>query len=376
MRDQSKQIVNDVLGYIQSYSDRDSLSTELDPEFNKLALNIFRFQYERNSPYKLYCQRCRKSPLTVKRWQDIPPIPFQLFKEAALACEPVDEAEAIFMTSGSTNKEKRGCNYHATLEVWDASMVPPFKHYVIPDRDQMTIYVLSPAENVNQNSSLSRYLSIAIKHFGTKDSVLFFDKEAGFDMAGLAAALRRSEAKDEPVLLMGATFAYVHFLDYCREQELTFKLPKDSRVFDTGGLKGQAREVTADELYGWFKEFFGVERELCLNMYGMTELSSQLYDRTIETRARKEQPCFYKIGPAWTRLQVLSPDTLTPVQFGDTGLLAHYDLANWNSAVGILTEDIGYQTVDGFVLLGRTKGSEARGCSIAIDEMLVAQTRR
>lgn len=374
MRYESKKIVADILGYIQTYSDRDSLATELDPQFNQLALELFRFQYEWNPSYKLYCQRRRKSPFTVKRWQDIPPVPFQMFKESTLACEPVDEAEAVFMTSGSTNQDKRGRNYHATLEVWDASMLPPFKHYVLPDREKMTIFILSPAADVHQNSSLSRYLTMAVEHYGTQDSAFFFDKNTGFNMEGLVEALQQIESKGEPVLLMGATFAYVHFLDYCRSKGLTFKLPTDSRIFDTGGLKGQAREVTSGELYEWFKEALGVGRELCLNMYGMTELSSQLYDRVIETRIREGRPCYDKIGPAWTRIQVLSPDTLAPVQFGETGLLAHYDLANWNSALGILTEDIGYQTKDGFVLLGRTKGSEARGCSIAIDEMLTLKT--
>jgi len=370
VRDESKQIVTDILEYIQTYSDHDSRSTELDPQFNQLALDLFRFQYKWNTPYKRYCQRRRKSPLTVKRWQDIPPVPFQMFKESTLACEPVEEAEAVFMTSGSTNQDKRGRNYHATLEVWDASMIPPFKQYVLPDREKMTIFILSPAVEVNPNSSLSRYLTMAVKYYGGKDSAFFFDKNAGFNMAGLVEALQQMESKGEPVLLMGATFAYVHFLDYCQSKGLRFKLPTESRIFDTGGLKGQAREVTNEELYAWFKESFGVERGRCINMYGMTELSSQLYDRGIETWYKKGQPCYDKIGPSWTRVQVLNPETLTPVQTEETGLLAHYDLANWNSALAILTEDIGYQTKDGFVLLGRTKGSEARGCSIAIDEML------
>lgn len=376
MKQESQQLISEILGYIERNSERDSLSPETEEEFSELALKMFRFQYTCNPAYKQYCQRRRKSPLTVKHWQEIPPVPFQMFKESILACEPAEEAEAVFMTSGSTNKDKRGRNYHSTLWVWDASMLPPFKRYVLPDRESLTIYVLSPAENVNQNSSLSRYLTLAVKHFGTGDSALFFDPEKGFDMPGLAEALRRSEAKGEAVMLMGATFAYVHFLDYCREQGLCFKLPKDSRIFDTGGLKGQAREVTNDELYAWFREFFSVEQDLCINMYGMTELSSQLYERTIETRQREGQLCREKIGPAWTRLLVLSPDTLEPVPFGETGLLAHYDLANWDSVSAVLTEDLGYQTPEGFVLLGRSKGSEARGCSVAIDQIISAESNR
>lgn len=376
VRDQSKELVNTILQFIKRHRDQDSLSTEVDLEFNELALKLFRFQFEGNPSYKRFCQLRRKSPLTVKRWQDIPPVPFQLYKESLFACEPIEEAQAVFMTSGSTSPDKKGRNYHASLEVWDASMVPPFKRYVLPDQDKMMICVLSPAEDVNQNSSLSRYLTLAVKSFGTEESAFFFHKETGLDMESLANTLRRCEAEDREVLLMGATFAYVHFVDYCHDRGLKFKLPTGSRVFDTGGLKGQAREVTNEELYGWFTNFFNIRRELCINMYGMTELSSQLYDRTIETRSMQGNILFNKIGPAWTRLQVLNPDTLEPVAFGETGLLAHYDLANWNSSVAVLTEDLGYQTTNGFILLGRTKGSEARGCSIAVDQMIAEQTNR
>jgi hypothetical protein len=40
--------------------------------------------------------------------------------------------------------------------------------------------------------------------------------------------------------------------------------------------------------------------------------------------------------------------------------------------VAILTEDIGHEVEGGFWLEGRAQGSEARGCSLAIDEMLLA----
>jgi hypothetical protein len=53
----------------------------------------------------------------------------------------------------------------------------------------------------------------------------------------------------------------------------------------------------------------------------------------------------------------------------------HVDLANRNSVIAILTEDIGVEAEGGFVLLGRAQGSETRGCSVAIDEMLVAAQR-
>ena len=64
---------------------------------------------------------------------------------------------------------------------------------------------------------------------------------------------------------------------------------------------------------------------------------------------------YLKANPAWVRTVFLDPETLTPVKDGETGVIAHYDLANWNSCIGILTEDLGHRTPDGFLLQGRAK---------------------
>jgi hypothetical protein len=348
MRTESKQIVDDILSYINGGEEN----------YNELALKLFSYQFTYNIPYKKYCQKQRQTPLTVKQWQEIPSLPLQAFKELTLSCESTEDPEAVFMTSGTTNADKRGRNIHPSLKVWDTSMVTGFEQFVLPDQREMTIYVLSPAEDLNQHSSLSRYLTMAVKHFGTDRSRFFFN-ENGMDMDGLSEALKESSSKNEPVMLMGASFAYVHFLDYCAKQNTSFQLVEGSRIFDTGGFKGQSREVTRQELYDSFAGTFNVGENSCINMYGMTELSSQIYERDFE-----------KVNPAWVKTLVLDPDTLEPIKDGEIGVLAHYDLANWNSCFAILTEDMGYKTKKGFVLIGRAEGSEARGCSIAVDQLM------
>ncbi len=362
MRQDSINIVNDLLQFIKKND---------GSAFNEMALKLFRFQFQYNLAYKKLCQTKRKTPLTVKNWPQIPPIPIQGFKAVTLVCEPPEEAEAVFTTSGTTNPNAKGKNYHPTLSVWDASMKHPFKKYVLPDVEKMTIFVISPAADLNQNSSLSRYLSNAIAFFGAENSRIFFT-EKGLDMKAVAAGLKGCEDRGEPVMLMGATFAYVHLLDYLREQNLHFQLAEGSRIFDTGGFKGQSREVEMEQLYKMFAEFFHVERNWVINMYGMTELSSQIYDQTILSTFESGQTIFDKTGPFWVKTVILDTNTLEPVPDGEVGVIAHYDLANWNSCLAILTEDIGYRTEHGFVLLGRVQGSEARGCSIAVDQLLQA----
>lgn len=364
MREDSLKIVNEILLFIDCHSKEAE-----EDDFNILALKLFRFQFQYNQPYKKFCQARKKTPLTVNHWSEIPPMPIQGYKELTLSCEPITEVEAVFMTSGTTNPQAKGKNHHPVLSVWDASMKAPFKRFVLPDREKMTIFVLSPAANMNQNSSLSRYLTNAVTFFGTENSRYFFN-ENGLEMDELVSELKKCEEKQEPVLLMGATFAYVHLLDYLKEKKIHIQLPSASRIFDTGGFKGQSREVEMEHFYGLLKQFFTINRAHCINMYGMTELSSQIYDQTIISNYLMDALIFDKESPAWVKTIVLDTDTLEPVKDGEIGVLAHYDLANWNSCLAILTEDLGYKSEHGFVLLGRVKGSEARGCSIAVDQLL------
>ena len=110
-----------------------------------------------------------------------------------------------------------------------------------------------------------------------------------------------------------------------------------------------------------------------LQSYGMTELSMQCYDSPIRRRRLGRPEAHVMEAPPWARTVILDPDTLGVLPQGQTGIICHYDLANCSSVVGILTEDLGVATAEGFRFLGRVKGSESRGCSVSVDEMLAAQ---
>lgn len=369
MREDAQKISNDIICFIEKYKEESDDPIDFERDFNDVSLNLFNYQFKYNKAFKKLCQMKRKTPLTVKKWRDIPLVPIQGFKELTLSSEPIEDAEAVFMTSGTTDPNAKGRNYHPSLTVWDASMTASFKQFVLPDRDRMTIFVLSPAEDINQNSSLSRYLSNAVHLFGSDQSQFFFH-ESGLDLEGVAEALQTCEHNQEPVMLIGATFSYVHLIDYLKENSLHFKLAEGSRIFDTGGFKGQSREVEMASLYLLFQELFQIGRNFCINMYGMTELSSQIYDQTIRSTLTGNVAIYDKTGSAWVKTMILNPDTLEPVNDGEIGVIAHIDLANWNASQAILTEDLGCKTDHGFVLLGRVQGSEARGCSIAIDQLI------
>ena len=215
------------------------------------------------------------------------------------------------------------------------------------------------------NSSLAHYLNLAVQEFGTPGSTHLIG-EAGIDFDRLTADLARAEATGQPYALLGASFSLVHALDELQRRGQTVRLPAGSRILDTGGFKGQSRELELDEFYDALSQTFGVPRSQCINMYGMTELSTQFYDD-----GNAVCPSV-KSGPHWIRTRVVNPLTGVALPKGETGVLAHTDLAHSNIVTTILTEDAGIETDDGFLLLGRAAGAEAQGCSMAVDEFLKA----
>jgi acyl-coenzyme A synthetase/AMP-(fatty) acid ligase len=124
--------------------------------------------------------------------------------------------------------------------------------------------------------------------------------------------------------------------------------------------------MSRDELYGALEERLGVPAARCVNQYGMTELGSQFYDTVLRFPGTPRR----KLGPPWVRVRLVDPVTGEDVPEGQDGILVIVDLANTGSILALQTQDVGRRIGDGFEVLGRAAGAEARGCSIAADEML------
>ena len=137
---------------------------------------------------------------------------------------------------------------------------------------------------------------------------------------------------------------------------------------ETGGYKGRSRTLTRLELHGLITAQLGIPSENIVCEYGMTELSSQAYDRAACGNAAFQHPAKPERHfhfPPWARVQIISPETGREVADGQTGLIRVFDLANVYSVLAIQTEDLGVRCGSGFELLGRAKAAESRGCSLA-----------
>lgn len=334
-------------------------------EFDRLALEVFAFQYERNSTYQRFCDRRGITPDTVSSWKEIPAVPTSAFKLLNLSCAT---PEHVFLTSGTSQGAERGRHGFPWLEVYDTSLLTNFAAHLLPDGVRLRMLILAPTPDLLPTSSLSHMLEVVRMAYGSEGSTYFIGDKA-IDIPGLLQTLGEIEARQEPVCLLGSSFAFVHVLDVCLADGPSFRLPDGSRLMDTGGFKGCSREVSRGELLRLYQKIFGIPQACCVNEYGMTEMGSQFYDNTLSDRVQgRSRPRFKQIPP-WVRTRIVDPATLEELPEGKVGLLTHYDLANCGSVMAVETEDLGYKIEEGFEILGRAPGAESRGCSLTIEEL-------
>ena len=334
--------------------------------FSEAALLLFRYQFDRNPRYRQFCLSQNKTPELVQRWEEIPPLPVMAFRLTDLSCRPLSGAVRVFQSSGTTGKEK---SRHALfdLELSRAAILSHFGKHLLPEGKRLRMAILSPSPEEAPNSSLSHMMEAVRDAFGTGES-RYYIKGDRLEAERLAADLIGLR---EPVALLGTSFSFVHFLDFLQAQADPLSLPEGSRLMDTGGFKGRSREIPRERLYTLYEERLGLPSKSCVNEYGMAEMTSQFYDGIFG----HDRPRVY-IAPPQVRTLLLHTETLQPVRKGEVGLLAHYDLANIDSVMAILTEDLGREAEGGFVLLGRASGSTAKGCSITLDDLLQMEARK
>jgi len=378
--------------------------------FHQLAAELFTFQFERNQPYRQFCQSRHSSPATVSDWTRIPAVPVSAFKEVDLSCLPEEARTSVFYSSGTTGQPvSRHFHNDESLAIYEASVLAGFGAHLMPDVqfpifnlqtlqesprseaqsetlvyrqrarpdvDDWTLAILTPPPAQAPHSSLVYMFDTVRRAMGAPDSAFAGDIGPNgawtLDSEVALNALRRAVAGRQRVMLLGTAFSFVHLVELLAEKNTRFELPAESRALETGGYKGRSRSLPKDELYSLITRHLGIPPSHITCEYGMSELGSQAYDGTIEewpleTRSWDCPSAFVRRVfqfPLWARAQIVSPETGREVSEGETGLIRVLDLANVYSVLAIQTEDLGIQRGDGFEFVGRAALAEPRGCSL------------
>jgi hypothetical protein len=343
--------------------------------FDELAVALARFQATPLSPIARLARARGVSLADLPNANTIPALPCDVFRLARVAAHPAELDTAVFRTSGtSLGVATRGEHAFRTTATYALSSLTWSKPFLFPDRQDLFALVLAPEARLQRDSSLGFMLERLTEAYCT--GTRFFlhpNPNGGFslDVEGLVATAATLRAEGRAAIVFATAFALVHALEQLGDR--TLRLPEGSRVMQTGGFKGRSREVDEDTLRSRVSATFGVDDTAIVGEYGMTELSSPLYEATLASAtAPYPGPARHGLyaAPPWVRVLAVDPETLVPLASGEIGLARIVDLANVDSAVAVQTSDR-VRVIDGGVeLLGRAPGAPPRGCSIAIDDLL------
>ena len=311
-------------------------------EFNDLALEIFYFQAQNCTVYRLYIENLGVDIEKINDFYQIPFLPVNFYKHHkiySLAREP----EIVFSSSGTTSATTSD-HYVAVKDLYERSFTKGFNR-LYGDPQQYCILALLPSYLEQKSSSLVYMVDHLIKQTNHPASAFYL-----YDTGSLIRTFEKLREEKQKIIFFGVSYAML---------DLAEKFPVDlsgTIVLETGGMKGRKKEIVRQQLHDILCSAFNVET--IHSEYGMTELLSQAYS---------QGDGLYD-PPPW--MKILIRDTNDPLELvgnGKTGGINVIDLANIWSCSFIATQDLGITNADGtFEVLGRFDSSDIRGCSLLV----------
>ena len=291
----------------QMISPHDIFSIRTDDEFERAALEIFRRQAAACPPYREYLSLLGVKPETIRRFDEIPHLPIELFKTHEIYCGE-GAPEAVF-TSSATTGMTPSRHPMRSLALYEEAFRASFRTFY-GEASHRSLYALLPNYLQRTGSSLVYMADRLIADCGS----------GGFYLDDYEALLR------------------------------------DTVVMETGGMKGYREELPKEEFHRILCQAFGVGE--IHSEYGMAELTSQAY-----SQGGNRFRC-----PAWMRVAARDVnDPFERLAAGSRGGLNIADLSNLWSCAFIETQDVGCVRTDGsFEIEGRIDRADIRGCNLLV----------
>ena len=323
-------------------STHDIFTISNQKQFDKIALKVFRFQYENNLVYREFCDFLKTDVQKVKSISQIPFLPIQFFKSHSVISS-TNPIETTFTSSGTTGMITSK-HLVTDLGIYEESYRKGFSQFYGNIEDYV-ILALLPSYLEREGSSLIHMVDDLIQ--------LSIQPDSGFYLHNydeLIAKLMELDRAGQNVILIGVTYALLDLVE-----KHSFQL-ENTIIMETGGMKGKRKEMIREELHLELCNGFGVKS--IHSEYGMTELLSQAY-----SLGEGIFEC-----PSWMQILVRdTEDALSYVREGKTGGINVIDLANINSCSFIATQDLGKKYPNGsFEILGRFDHSDIRGCNLMV----------
>jgi len=286
-------------------STHDIFTISNQKQFDKMALKVFRYQYENNGVYREFCDFLKTDVQKVKTIQLIPFLPIQFFKSHQVVSNS-NPIQTTFTSSGTTGMVTSK-HLVTDVSIYEESYRKGFSQFYGNIEDYVVLALL-PSYLEREGSSLIHMVDDLIQ--------LSNHPESGFYLHNydeLIEKIIQLDQSGQNVILIGVTYA---LLDLIEKQ--SFQL-ENTIIMETGGMKGKRKEMIREELHQQLCNGFGVKS--IHSEYGMTELLSQAY-----SLGEGIFEC-----PSWMQISIRdTEDALSYVREGKTGGINLIDLANIN----------------------------------------------
>ena len=312
-----------------------------EKDFENAALAVFQFQAQHNLVYKQYFELLKINMDEIKSSHQIPFLPIGFYKQHQIVSGSFNPA-VVFTSSGTTGM-MNSSHYVKDEKLYIESFLKSFRTFYGSEKDY-TFICLLPSYINRQGSSLIYMMDYLVKASGKKESGFYPKITEEF----ITLVKRLQNDKTHKVFLLGVTFALL---------ALAEEFPCDLSNFiimETGGMKGQRKEITRVELYDILKQ--NLNSSTIHSEYGMTELLAQAYSKD---NGQFQCPKHMKV-----LIRDLN-DPFTLIAPNKTGVINVIDLANIYSCSFIATQDAGkLVNQNTFEVLGRVDNSDIRGCNL------------
>jgi len=332
---------------------KDKVLTVTGSTFEKLALDLFHFQYENNLVYRQYTNALKINPDAVKAIDQVPFLPIRFFKSHGIQTTAFEPA-TVFESSGTTGSINSR-HFVKDTELYKEVFTKGFELCYGPVKDWCILGLL-PSYLERENSSLVFMVNELIRLSGHPGSGFYLD-----DYNQLSSLINELEDHAQKTLLIGVTFGLLDFASIYSSGDNRKSLAHTT-IMETGGMKGRRKEMVRHEVHTVLERAFDVS--VIHSEYGMTELLSQAYS---------SGDGIFKCPP-WMKVLIRDEDDPLAVRMPYFESMAYVsgavniiDLANIYSCSFIATDDAGKLFPDGsFEVLGRLDNSDIRGCSLMV----------
>lgn len=346
-----------------------------DPFVERIADDVVRLIHgevvDQDALFERLCHLASSNSTTVRQYWDMTRpgcgIPDAAFK-TSVPYHFGDRAPArTFHTSGTTVGVRGEASYSDRgMELMRHSILASARRRIMTGLAGPAVVRLVPPECAAPHMVMAYGMELIANELGDPELSAAVVGRQGVDLGLLQSALERIVDRGVPAVLLGGSLTFAGVCVALERRGLRFSLPRGSRAVDAGGFKGANMAVGAAELRAQISRVFGIADGDIVNLFGMTELASQLYDVSADAVGPNgERP---KDGLPFVQPRVLDPVGADELREGP-GVLEIRDLCVIDRPPAVLSGDMALATRAGVAITGRVERGQRRGCSLSLERL-------